>query len=138
MHTNKNQRKRKVPKSCPFQLGSRVRICSLFDHHDYQQGRTYFVADIDDDDCTLRAQDELGKVGCWIRWVDCVIINGIGWDWLKDQLSPEARDLLSAFDGLDLLQLRDHVSVALVAEIPSLKEGILSITSKTKTSTSQP
>ena len=49
MHTNKNQRKRKVTKSCPFQMGSRVRICSLFDHHDYQQGRTYFVADIDDD-----------------------------------------------------------------------------------------
>lgn len=138
MKTSQNRRNRKVPKSCPFQIGTRIRICSIFEHLDYQQGRTYFVVDIDDDDYTLRAQDELGKVGSWIRWADCIPLEGIGWDWLKDRLSPEARSLMSAFDGLDRLQLRDDVSLALLDEIPSLKEGILSIVSKTKAIPSEP
>ena len=138
MQTSKSRRTRKLPKSCPFQIGSRVRICSIFEQLDYQQGRTYLVVDIDDDDFTLRAQDDLGKVGSWIRWADCVLIEGIGWDWLKDQFSLEARALISAFDGLDRLQLRDDIFIALLAEIPLLKERILTHSAKIEAITSQP
>ena len=121
---------RKPVKICPFQVGTRIRPNGMFEHHDYEEGRTYLVADIDHIGFTLRARDETGKVGSPIRWADCAIIKDIGWHWLKDQLPPDALALLSAFDGLERLKLRDDVTTALVSEVPSLKQVILGCTAK--------
>ena len=102
----------------------------MFEHHNYEQGKTYLVVDIDKNDYTLRARDETGNVGTWIRWADCAIIQDIGWHWLKEQLPPDALALLSAFDGLERLKLRDDVIYALVSEVPSLRKGILASAAK--------
>lgn len=125
MDTQKRQGARKRPKPCPFQIGDRIRPNGGYDYHDYEQGRTYFVADTDPNDHTLRARDETGRVGSFIRWTDCTGIQDIGWHWLKDQLPPDALELLAAFDGLERLKLRDDVTTALISEVPSLRKGIL-------------
>ncbi len=130
MHTPKRQGARNRPKPCPFQVGSRIRPNGGYDYHDYEQGRTYFVADTDPNDHTLRARDETGRVGSFIRWTDCTGIQDIGWHWLKDQLPADAVALLSAFDGLERLKLRDDVTTALVSEIPSLRQAILGCAAK--------
>lgn len=135
----KRQGARKPPKPCPFQIGTRIRPNGSYEHHDYEQGRTYLVADIDHHSYTLRARNETtGQVGSWICWVDCTSVIDIGWNWLKDQLPAEALALLSAFDGLERLKLRDDVTANLVAEIPSLKRSILGCVEKLAANPSLP
>lgn len=132
MHNPRSQGMRRTPKHCPFQIGTRIRPTGMFEHHQYEQGRTYFVVDIDEDDYTLRARDEAGNIGTWIRWVNCAIIRGIDWRWLRDQLPPDALALLLAFDGLERLKLREDVVTTLVSEVPSLRKGILACAAKLK------
>lgn len=115
---------------CPFKPGDRIQPVSMFEHHDYRQGESYTVAEIDTRDSTLRARGSSGALGSWIRWKDCRAVDGIGWDWLKGQLPAETLELLSAFDGLDRLRLRQDVSATLVTGIPSLKERILGCAEK--------
>ena len=111
--------------ACPFKPGDRIRPTAMFAHHDYQRGETYEVVDIDRNDSTLRARDVAGNTRSWIRWQDCEPAEEIGWDWLKGQLSAEALELLSAFDGLQSLKLRPDLRAALVKQVPALKERVL-------------
>lgn len=97
----------------------------MFEHHDYRRGESYEVVAIDPNDSSLKARDEHGATGRWIRWCDCEKFNEIGWEWLKGQLSAEALELLSAFDGLQSLKLRTEVRVALVEQMPALKGKLL-------------
>jgi len=110
---------------CPFKPGDRIRPIAMFDRHDYQRGETYEVVEIDCGDSTLRARDAGGGVRSWIRWQDCEAAGEIGWDWLKGQLPAEALELLSAFDGLQSLKLRQDVRIALINQVPALKERLL-------------
>lgn len=120
----KNNRRNRL-KNCPFNVGDRIRPIAMFEHHNYRRGESYEVVEIDPNDSTLKARDEHGDIGHWIRWDDCEKSNNIGWDWLKGQLSAEALELLSAFDGLQSLTLRPEVRIALVSQLPRLKEKIL-------------
>lgn len=123
-------RRRRFPeKPCPFRKGDIIRPVAMFQHHDYREGETYTVEDIDAADATLRARDSSGAIHAWIRWCDCKAAGGIGWEWLKSQLPAEALELLSSFHGLERLRLRPEVAVALVEELPSLKEKILEASS---------
>lgn len=97
----------------------------MFEHHDYRRGESYEVVRIDPSDGTLKARDYHGDTGSWIRWADCEKCNDIGWDWLKGQLSAEALELLSAFDGLNTLTLRPDVRCALAGQVPALKDKVL-------------
>ena len=122
--------------SCPFKVGDRIRPIAMFEHHDYRRGESYEVMNIDPNDSTLNARDEHGQTGRWIRWCDCEKFDEIGWEWLKGQLSAEALELLAAFDGLQNLKLRPEVRIALVNQLPGLKDKVLdaceSLESKTK------
>lgn len=117
------RRNRKPP--CPFKEGERIRPIAMFEHHDYRRGESYEVVSIDPGDSTLKARDEHGQTGRWIRWCDCEKFNEIGWDWLKGQLSAETLELLAAFDGLQNLKLRAEVRIALVERMPALKGKLL-------------
>jgi hypothetical protein len=110
----------------------------MFDHHDYDEGGSYVVSDIDPMDCTLRARDDNGKIRSWIRWADCRLVTEIGWNWLKGQLPADALELLSAFNGLERLKLREDVTTALVAEIPTLKQRILECIEDLETNKNHP
>jgi len=110
---------------CQFKTGDRIRPIAMFENHDYRRGESYEVVDIDPNDQTLRARDEHGNTGRWIRWCDCEAFADIGWEWLKGQLSAEALELLAAFDGLQTLKLRPDLRIALMSGIPSLKSRVL-------------
>jgi hypothetical protein len=110
---------------CPFKVGDRILPIDKFEHHDYRRGESYVVVEIDGGDSTLKARDEHGQTGRWIRWRDCEKFNDIGWEWLKGQLSVEALELLSAFDGLQTLRLRPEIRIALVERLPALKEKVI-------------
>ena len=110
---------------CPFKVGDRIRPFAMFECHDYRPGESYEVVEIDPNDGTLRARDVHGEVGPWIRWRDCEKCEDIGWQWLKGQLSAEALELLSAFDGLSNLRLRPEMRHALVSAMPDLKTRII-------------
>lgn len=97
----------------------------MFGHHDYNQGENYEVVEIDRSDSTLKARNAQGSVLNWICWRDCEAYNEIGWEWLKGQLSVEALEILSAFDGLNFLKLREEIRIALIQNVPNLKEQVL-------------
>ncbi len=116
-------RRSKTP--CPFKVGDRFRPIAMFDHHDYRDGETYTVVNIDPNDSTLRGTNSAGTKGNWIRWSDCAQVSVVGWEWLKGHLPADALELLSAFDGLDRLRLRPEARIALVNRVPSLRNRIL-------------
>jgi hypothetical protein len=116
---------RRITNTCPFKIGARIRPIAMFEHHRYKPDENYVVTQIDTNDRTLVARNAEGRVGRWIRWCDCESIDGIGWDWLKGVLPADALELLSAFDGVQLLALRSDIRKALVAQAPELKGRIL-------------
>ncbi len=92
----------------------------------YECGKVYTIARVDDNDNTLIATDSEGKEGSWIKWDYCVPVNGeIGWSWLKGQLSADALELLSAFEGLETLRLKDEIRDHILLQLPGLKDRIL-------------
>jgi hypothetical protein len=105
--------------------GSRIRVISKSNPHQYQLGGVYRVCQVDEDG-TFRAASEGGWVGDFLQPEDCEIF-GIGWDWLRHQLDAHALDLLSAFEGLDSLTLRSDVEAALIASIPDLEKAVFGV-----------
>ena len=92
----------------------------------YELGKTYTIVRVDNDDNTLIASDSEGQEGSWVKWDHCVLVNGeIGWSWLKGQLSAEALELLSAFEKLESLRLKDEIRDHILLQLPGLKDRIL-------------
>jgi hypothetical protein len=92
----------------------------------YELGKTYTIIRVDDNDNTLIAADSGGNEGSWIKWDHCVQADGeIGWSWLKGQLPVDALELLSAFDGLEALRLKDEIRDHILLQLPGLKDRIL-------------
>lgn len=107
----------------PAPIGTRIRVISKKESHDYRIGGIYRVHEIDDDG-TFKAADEHGIRGNFIRWTDCEPA-AIGWDWLRGQLDARSLELLSAFDGVEHLTLRPEVETMLLEAIPRLEDAIL-------------
>lgn len=109
----------------PAPVGTSIRIVSNHNHHHYRIGGVYRVHKVDGDG-TLKAVDSLGVEGDYLLWGDCQPA-GLGWNWLRQHLDARSLDLLSAFDGLDNLALRDEVEARVVAGIPDLAGRILEL-----------
>lgn len=93
----------------------------------YERGKTYVIARVDHNDNTLVAADSQGKEGSWISWRHCEpAADDINWAWLKAHLSSEALELLSAFEGLENLRLKDDIRDRILLQLPNLKDRILS------------
>ncbi len=93
----------------------------------YQTDKTYVVVKVDPNDSTLVASDSRGTEGSWINWNHCVPAgDDINWSWLKGQMPAEALELLSGFDGLESLRLKDEIRDRILLQLPNLKERILS------------
>jgi hypothetical protein len=92
----------------------------------YERGKTYTVVRIDHSDNTLVAIDASGKEGSWVKWDHCIAAGGeVNWSWLKGQLSADALELLSAFEGLEALRLKDEIRDHILLQLPGLKDRIL-------------
>jgi hypothetical protein len=92
----------------------------------YERGKTYTIVRVDPNDNTLVAADSEGKEGTWVKWDYCVLNESdINWTWLKSQLSADALELLSAFEGLESLRLRDEIRDHILLQLPGLKDRIL-------------
>ena len=77
-----------------------------------------------DSDGTFKAIDEQGIEGDFLSWKDCEPV-GLGWEWIREHLDAHSLDLLSAFDGLQNLRLRESVETHVITSIPNLAETIL-------------
>ena len=109
----------------PVPVGSRIRVVSNSNSHDYTVGKTYVVSTVDDDG-TFKAKDPAtGSEGNWLRWRDCEPGGGIGWDFCKKVLPAEMVAFLSAFEGVDQLRLSDEVKDKILTGMPDLYERIL-------------
>jgi hypothetical protein len=117
--------KRRSAKTSPFKTGDRIRPIGMFEHHRYKIREIYVVTQIDRNDSTLKARNAEGVDGSWIRWSDCERVEDIGWDWLKGELTVEALELLSAFEGMKSLSLRADIRKAIVMQTSELKKRIL-------------
>jgi hypothetical protein len=92
----------------------------------YEVGKSYVITRVDSTDNTLIAVDADGKEGSWLKWDDCVITGDeISWAWLKGQLNGETLELLSAFDGVEGLRLKDELRDHILIQLPNLKDRIL-------------
>ena len=91
----------------------------------YEPGKTYTIVRVDSGDNTLVADDSNGIEGPWIKWTQCHPAGDINWSWLKTQLSADALELLSAFEGLENLRLKDEIRDQILLQLPGLKDRIL-------------
>lgn len=107
----------------PAPIGTRIQVLANHNHHHYRIGRVYSVHQVDSDG-TLKAIDDQGIEGDFLSWKDCEPV-GLGWEWIREQLDAHSLDLLSAFDGLQNLRLRESVETKVITSIPNLAETIL-------------
>lgn len=109
----------------PAPIGKRIQVVSNTNGHNYRIGNIYRVHYVDGDG-TFKAIDDLGIEGDFLKWKDCQSV-GIGWPWIRDHLDARSLDLLSAFDGIEGLRLRDEVETKVITSIPNLADAILEI-----------
>ena len=93
----------------------------------YELNKVYKVVRVDNGDDTLVGVDAEGKEGSWIKFDSCVAAGpNVSWEWLKGQLPGEVLELLSAFEGLEGLRLKNEVRDHILMQLPNLRDRILS------------
>ena len=107
----------------PAPIGTRIQVVANNNNHHYSIGSVHRVHQVDSDG-GLKAIDELGIEGDFLSWKDCEPV-GLGWEWIREHLDAHSLDLLSAFDGLQNLRLRESVETTLIMSIPNLADTIL-------------
>lgn len=105
--------------------GSKIRIVSNSNEHNYTVGAVYTVSHIDNSDNTLKATDANGTTGNWIRMSDVTTLGNVGWEFIKNVLPADVTQFLGAFDGIEQLELTGDVKDAILLSLPDLHERIL-------------
>ena len=112
-----------------IQVGDRVRVVDEQHGHDYEVGRVYEVVRVyENDDTYILADPDTGRPGAPIFGDEierASSANSLGWEWLKSVLPAKDVQLLSAFEGLDRLTLREELKDRLVERLPKLKQQLL-------------
>ena len=111
-------------------VGRKIRIVGNSNEHNYIIGGVYIVSHIDDSDGTLKADDDKGVTGNWIRWKDVTAVGTVGWDFIKGVLPSDVIEFLSAFDSIGNLELSSDVKDGILLSLPDLHERILIESSK--------
>lgn len=112
----------------PAPVGTRIRVISNRGNHSYEVGRVYQVVH-DDHDGTLKAADERGSVGNWLRWEECEPAEPSTWARIAADLPEELLRFLCCFDGIAEISLKEQVIDAVLAKVPDLHERIVQVTS---------
>lgn len=109
----------------PAPAGTLILVKRRSNSHNYTIGRVYRVLQSHPDG-TFIAVDSQGDEGGWLKWIDCEPV-GTGWEWLRGQLDARSLDILSAFDGVESLRLREAVETAVIISIPNLQDAIIDV-----------
>jgi hypothetical protein len=109
----------------PAPVGTRITIVRNTNGHSYTVGRTYTVTYVDDSDGTLRAADESGRTGNWLRWSECRPASASDWTKIAAGLPEPLVCFLSCFDGIDDIRLNAHTVDAMLSAMPDLHERIV-------------
>lgn len=111
----------------PAPVGTRVRVISNLNNHNYVIGRVYRIVH-DDHDGTFKASDLSGnKTGNWLRWEECEPAGPSAWDRIASDLPADLVAFLSCFDGIADIQLREDVVDAILEELPDLHERVVTL-----------
>ncbi|MBU1221252.1 hypothetical protein KKF34_12055 [Myxococcota bacterium] len=95
--------------------------------HSYIIGKAYIIAYVDEDG-TFKCKDPVtGQEGNWIKWEDVSLSAPMGWLWLKERLPPDAVSLLTLFDGVENLILKEEVKDIIIRDLPDLNHRLLTI-----------
>ena len=108
--------------------GMRVKVIANSTDHEYTVGQTYTIKRIAYSQGCCRLADSKGRTLNWCCFADLASNRQVGWDWLSANLPSETLKILSAFDGLDGLTLKEEIANALVSEITDLRQRILDVT----------
>lgn len=108
-----------------LKTGSKIRVVSNSNDHNYTVGAVYTVSTIDSNDNTLKATDASGTTGNWIRMSDVTMIGNVGWEFIKKVLPSDVTQFLGAFDGIDQVELTGEVKDAILLSLPDLHDRIL-------------
>ena len=109
-------------------VGTKVK--ALSDRGNYKANQIYIVHQVDTDN-TFKGQDpSTGQVGGWVSWDNFVKASGLGWEFAKEMLPAEVVTFLSAFDGLENIELSDEFKDRLIRSMPRLKEEILMVSAQ--------
>jgi hypothetical protein len=109
----------------PPEEGDKIRITSNSNEHSYNVGAVYTVTAVDTNDSTLRAIDSSGFTGNWVRWKDCEPASRVGWDFIKTVLPSEVVSFLSAFEGIQCVELHTSIKDGILMKLPNLHELIM-------------
>ena len=107
----------------PLPIGTYVQVTDNLRCHNYQVGGIYQVKRVDSDG-TFIAADAHGVEGDFLHWDDCKPIR-IDWEWLRKHLDDRSHDLLTAFDGLHTLRLKEECSNSIILATLNLADRIL-------------
>ena len=126
-----------------IQPGDRVRVRAESSDHDYEPGKVYEVLHpLPNGNTCILADPHTGATGSPILYEELEHLGSahtLGWDWLKTILPPHDVQLLSAFDGLERLTLRDEIKDRIVEQLPNLQQQLLEQTaSETGAEDTQP
>lgn len=102
-----------------------VRVRALSSENGYQANRVYVVAEVDDDNTFKGRDPKTGNVGRWVSWNHFAPASELGLEFAKKMLPPEVVSFLSAFDGLEAIELRSEFKDALIKKMPHIKDEIL-------------
>lgn len=108
----------------PAPVGTRIRVSRNTNNHGYKIGGVYTVFH-DDRDGTLKATDEHGRVGNWLRWDDCDPAGPTVWERISADLPEEIVRFLACFDGVQSLTLKEQVIDTVLAGLPDLHERVV-------------
>ncbi|MFM8538914.1 MAG: hypothetical protein ACKOES_12740 [Planctomycetaceae bacterium] len=109
----------------PAPVGTRIRVMRNGNTHAYRIGGVYTVFH-DDRDGTLKATDETGRVGNWLRWEDCDPAGPSVWERIAADLPEDLVRFLACFDGINALVIKEQVIDTVLAGVPNLHERLVS------------
>jgi|688.fasta_scaffold349229_2 hypothetical protein len=110
----------------PAPVGTRIRVMRNGNNHAYRIGGVYTVFH-DDRDGTLKATDETGRVGNWLRWEDCDPAGPSVWERIAADLPEDLVRFLACFDGINALVIKEQVIDTVLAGVPNLHERLVSV-----------
>jgi len=100
----------------PAPVGTRIRVLRNSNNHSYRIGSVYTVYH-DDRDGTLKATDETGRVGNWLRWEDCDLAGPSVWERIAADLPEDLVRFLACFDGINALVIKERVIDTVLAGV---------------------
>ncbi|MBU1238082.1 hypothetical protein KKF84_19660 [Myxococcota bacterium] len=108
----------------PQEIGQTIYPIRNSNGHNYLIGKGYSVSYVDSDG-TFKGKDPASGIeGNWLKWEDVSLTPPLGWIWLKGQLPKNVVHILSLFNGIDELILKEEHKDLLLQQLPDLMDRL--------------